>query len=345
MEQAGAVDALDAGQGMPSNDVEKQERAPWQMTLGEYLEAKPDGPKSRMNTHEHHVREALEQGLPVPPEVLARYKGRYWMERQPEEPVAIELEGGFGGGEGAAPPGHVSIFDQAVSFGEVAGQHKQEGMDDRRQGETGGADAGQVGQGFQQDDGGPVGDIQAGAVQQDDQGQGGSLQAGSFVEDQSRIAEALDYADNVTRHLVGAGALTEEEAGLIEQAERDESEARLADLAYEMSMHAEVRDHALDIHERVISRIRKLGGINYDHAREQMGRDGIQWMQSRFGLGFVSSDGVMLDELADMLSAEVPELAIDREVQNLMDLLRDRVQSKRPSSRITAAPWTACAWR
>jgi len=329
MEQAGAVDALDAGQGMPSNDVEKQERAPWQMTLGEYLEAKPDGPKSRMNTHEHHVREALEQGLPVPPEVLARYKGRYWMERQPEEPVAIELEGGFGGGEGAAPPGHVSIFDQAVSFGEVAGQHKQEGMDDRRQGETGGADAGQVGQGFQQDDGGPVGDIQAGAVQQDDQGQGGSLQAGSFVEDQSRIAEALDYADNVTRHLVGAGALTEEEAGLIEQAERDESEARLADLAYEMSMHAEVRDHALDIHERVISRIRKLGGINYDHAREQMGRDGIQWMQSRFGLGFVSSDGVMLDELADMLSAEVPELAIDREVQNLMDLLRDRVQSKK----------------
>lgn len=312
----------------PAVDLSEPAKAPWQMTQDEYLEAKPDGPKSRMNTHERHVREALEQGLPVPPEVLARYKGRYWMERQPAEPVN-DQGGGFGGGEGAAPPGHVSIFDQAVSFGEVAGQHKQEGMDDRGQSGAGGEDVGQAGQGFQQDHGGPVGDVQAGTVQQDDQGQGGSLQAGSFVEDQSRIAEALDYADNVTRHLVDAGALTEEEAGLIEQAERDESETRLADLAYEMSMHAEVRDHALDIHERVISRIRKLGGINYDHAREQMGRDGIQWMQSRFGLGFVSRDGAMLDELADMLSAEVPELAIDREVQNLMDLLRDRVQSKK----------------
>lgn len=123
--------------------------------------------------------------------------------------------------------------------------------------------------------------------------------------------------------------MTREQAQTIDAADRFNEERRLGELTSDMATAADQRDHALDLYDRVIGRIRKLGGLRHDHAREHLGAAGVQNMRSKYGLGFVANDGEYLDKLADMLTTEVPELSIDGDVQNLLDLLMDTLQSKK----------------
>ena len=215
------------------------------------------------------------------------------------------------------------------------------GGDDGNEGraEAGAGHAGQAGGVVRSGDGGQVQDVPAGGVRevhdQDERAdEGGAPEEGEsgleeYVVDDNLVAEAMDYAENLPWSLVEEGLLTEDEALSIEHAERTDPERELWDLSSSMNAQMVNFDHAMDLYELVVSRIMSLGGLDFDHAVEHLGRDGVQNLQSKFGLAIVKKNGVQLDQLADMLTDSHPELQVDGEVQNLLDLLTDRVQSKK----------------
>lgn len=214
------------------------------------------------------------------------------------------------------------------------------GGDDGNEGraEAGAGHAGQAGESVRPGDGGAVEDVPERGVrtvrdQDEPVDEGGAQEAGEpgvdeLTVDESRLVEVMDFAANIPWHLVTEGVLTEDEANRIESSESSDYERELWDLASAMNAQLVNYDHAMEMHDRVVGLIRAKGGLDFDHSVEHLGREGVQNLQSRFGLDFVRKNGVQLDQLADMLSESYPEFGIEREVLNLLDLLSDRVQSK-----------------
>lgn len=154
-------------------------------------------------------------------------------------------------------------------------------------------------------------------------------ESGTHEVDQRSFDQFLSYADNILDALVEDGHLDQEEAYLISVSEKNDSDLRIGNLAYDMAQANDLRDDRLELYRRSIQRIAKAGGIGYDSVARDHGKDGVQWLQSRFGVGFVTKNGTPLDVWAQTLSEEIPEAGIDGDASVLYDLLRDQWQSKK----------------